>query len=219
MTRQHADGTSPVLDSLRASRVIAILRGTRADRIPAVADVLVTAGIYCIEVTLNTAGALAALAAITAAPPSGIMLGAGTVLAPDAAVRAVEAGARYLVTPNVDPPVIAAGVERGVAVFPGALTPTEIAAAWAAGGAAVKVFPAGALGADYIRAVRAPLDDIPLVPTGGIPIDAAGAYLDAGAIAVAIGGPLVGDALEGGSLHTLAERARRLTAALGAREI
>jgi 2-dehydro-3-deoxyphosphogluconate aldolase/(4S)-4-hydroxy-2-oxoglutarate aldolase len=219
MTRHHADGTSPVLNSLRASGVIAILRGTRADRAPAVADVLAAAGISCIEITLNTAGALAALAAITAAPPPGIMLGAGTVLSPDAAARAVNAGARYLVTPNVDPAVIAAGVDRRVAVFPGALTPTEIAAAWAAGAAAVKVFPAGALGPDYIRAVRAPLDHVPLVPTGGIPIDAAGAYLDAGAIAVAIGGPLVGDALEGGSLRTLAERAQGLAAALGARAI
>jgi 2-dehydro-3-deoxyphosphogluconate aldolase/(4S)-4-hydroxy-2-oxoglutarate aldolase len=217
MTRHHADGTSPVLDSLRASGVIAILRGTRADRIPAVADVLVTAGISCIEITLNTAGALAALAALAAAPPSGSMLGAGTVLSPDAAARAVDAGARYLVTPNVDPAVIAAGVDRGVAVFPGALTPTEIAAAWTAGAAAVKVFPAGALGADYIRAVRAPLDHIPLVPTGGISIDAADTYLDAGAIGVAIGGPLVGDALEGGDLRTLAERARGLVASLGAR--
>jgi 2-dehydro-3-deoxyphosphogluconate aldolase/(4S)-4-hydroxy-2-oxoglutarate aldolase len=214
MTRPAAPDAPPVLDAVRASGVIAILRGRQADRVRAVAETLAAAGVPCIEVALNTPGGLHALAALAADPPAGAVLGAGTVLDPDAVRSAVDAGARYLVTPNVDPAVVAAGTHRGVPVFAGALTPTEIAAAWTAGAAAVKVFPAGTLGAGYLRAVRGPLDHIPLVPTGGIRIEDAAAYLDAGAIAVGMSAPLLDDALEGGDVRALAERARRLVASL-----
>jgi 2-dehydro-3-deoxyphosphogluconate aldolase/(4S)-4-hydroxy-2-oxoglutarate aldolase len=131
------------------------------------------------------------------------------------AERAVEAGATYLISPDFRPEVVAWGVERGVPVVPGALTPTEIAAAFTAGATAVKVFPVSAVGGPaYLKAVRAPLPEVPLVPTGGVGLDDIGAYLDAGAAAVGIGAPLLGDAGDpGGDLAALGHRARRAVAA------
>jgi 2-dehydro-3-deoxyphosphogluconate aldolase/(4S)-4-hydroxy-2-oxoglutarate aldolase len=128
---------------------------------------------------------------------------------------AVAAGAGYLVAPDLRPEVVGWAVGRGLPVVPGALTPTEVAAAWGAGATAVKVFPVSAVGgAAYVRAVRAPLPEVPLVPTGGVGVDDIGAYLDAGAVAVGLGSPLLGDAGDpGGDLAALADRARRAVAA------
>jgi 2-dehydro-3-deoxyphosphogluconate aldolase/(4S)-4-hydroxy-2-oxoglutarate aldolase len=142
----------------------------------------------------------------------------GTVLTADEVDRAVDAGARFVVSPSVVPEVIEAAQRHGIASYPGALTPTEIHTAWRAGATAVKLFPAGTLGPSYLTAVRAPLPDVPLVPTGGVDVEAVGAWLDAGAVAVGLGGPLIGDALKpGGDLDALAERARAVCAAAGAR--
>jgi 2-dehydro-3-deoxyphosphogluconate aldolase / (4S)-4-hydroxy-2-oxoglutarate aldolase len=114
--------------------------------------------------------------------------------------------------------VIEAATRHGIASYPGAFTPTEIHAAWSAGASAVKLFPGGALGPGYLKAVRAPLPDIPLVPTGGVDVDAIGAWLDAGAAAVGLGSPLIGNAMTpDGDLDALAERARAVCAAVGAR--
>jgi 2-dehydro-3-deoxyphosphogluconate aldolase/(4S)-4-hydroxy-2-oxoglutarate aldolase len=202
------------LDALAATRVVAILRGHDAGRVAETARTLADAGVRCIEVTLNTPGALAALRGLAADPPAGALVGAGTVLDAGDVRNAVAAGARYLITPNVDLDVIAAGRSSGVPFVPGAFTPTEIATARRAGAAAVKVFPAATGGPGYLRAVRAPLQDVPLLATGGIDLDAAPAYVAAGALGVGMGGPLLGDALAGGSLDALADRARRLLAAL-----
>jgi 2-dehydro-3-deoxyphosphogluconate aldolase/(4S)-4-hydroxy-2-oxoglutarate aldolase len=145
--------------------------------------------------------------------PDGIDLGMGTVLTADEVDRAVDAGARFVVSPSVVPAVIEAATRRGIASYPGAFTPTEIHTVWSA----VKLFPGGALGPGYLKAVRAPLTDIPLVPTGGVDIEAVGAWLDAGAVAVGLGSPLIGNALAAdGDLHALAERARAVCAAAGA---
>jgi 2-dehydro-3-deoxyphosphogluconate aldolase / (4S)-4-hydroxy-2-oxoglutarate aldolase len=123
--------------------------------------------------------------------------------------------AGYLVAPDFRPEVVGWAVERGLPVVPGALTPTEVAAAWGAGATAVKVFPVSAVGGPaYVRAVRAPLPEVPLVPTGGVGIDDIGAYLDAGAAAVGLGSPLLGDAGDPhGDLAALADRTRRAVAA------
>ena len=131
------------------------------------------------------------------------------------AERAAEAGATYLIAPDFRADVVAWAVERELPVVPGALTPTEVAAAWAAGATAVKVFPVSAVGGPaYVKAVRAPLPEVPLMPTGGVGIDDIGAYLAAGAAAVGVGAPLLGDAGgPGGDLAALAARARRAVAA------
>ena len=119
---------------------------------------------------------------------------------------AVEAGAQACVSPALAPEVIEACREAGVPAIPGAMTPTEIETAWRLGAEMVKVFPASVGGPDYVRAIRAPLPDIPLVPTGGVGIGDAAQYLAAGAVAVGIGSPLLGDACAGGDLDALRER-------------
>jgi 2-dehydro-3-deoxyphosphogluconate aldolase/(4S)-4-hydroxy-2-oxoglutarate aldolase len=193
---------------------IAILRASSAERFGAVTDVLVEAGLPAVEYTLTTSGVLAAIEAYAKRKPDDVALGAGTVTTADEARRAVEAGATYLITPAVFPEVLAEGARLGVPVLPGALTPTEIVTAWRQGAAMVKLFPASLGGLSYLKAVRAPLPEIPLVPTGGVDPANAGDWLAAGAAAVAVGSPLVGDACEGGDLAALAERARVLVASV-----
>jgi 2-dehydro-3-deoxyphosphogluconate aldolase / (4S)-4-hydroxy-2-oxoglutarate aldolase len=199
----------PVGDQLAATRVVAILRAGNADRAEAVADVLVEAGVRSLELTLTTKGALEVVERLATRLPGEVEVGVGTVLAAEEVDRSVDAGAAFVVSPTVEPEVIAAALRRGVASYPGALTPTEIAAAWRAGASAVKLFPGGSVGPGYLKAVRAPLPDIPVVPTGGIEVAAVADWLRAGALAVGMGGPLIGDALEpGGDLRALADRAR-----------
>lgn len=190
------------------SRVIAIVRGGGERNLMPTCRTLVDAGIGAIEITTNTTGWEQAVRALAA--EASVAIGAGTVLTPGHVVRAAEAGASYVVAPNVDLDVARAAAERGLGWLPGALSPTEIIRAWGAGATAVKIFPAASVGgASYVRQVRAPLDDIPLVPTGGVVLDDISEYLASGAVAVGIGSPLIGDALEGGDLRALVSRAIR----------
>ena len=205
------------LEQLAAVPVVAILRAADAGRFLQVGRVLYEAGVRAVEVTLTSAGALEAFGRLREELPGDALLGVGTVRSVADAEAAVGAGAAYLVAPDFRPEVVAWAVERGVPAVPGALTPTEIAAAWAAGATAVKLFPVSAAGGPaYLTAVRAPLPEVPLVPTGGVGLGDIGAYLAAGAAAVGIGGPLLGDAGDpGGDLDALAGRARRAVAAAG----
>ncbi|MFJ8301139.1 bifunctional 4-hydroxy-2-oxoglutarate aldolase/2-dehydro-3-deoxy-phosphogluconate aldolase [Streptomyces sp. NPDC094447] len=204
--------------ALTTTPVIAILRSRSAARFPEVAETLREEGIHAVEFTLTTPGTLAALREFSQQRPTGLALGAGTVITPRQAEQAVAAGATYLITPAYSPEVVAEAQRLGVPVLPGALTPTEILSAWQQGAALVKLFPGSFGGPEYVRAVRAPLPDVPLVPTGGISIEEAPAYLAAGAAALGMGSPLVGDACEGGDLAALRERAARLVSSLrGAR--
>jgi 2-dehydro-3-deoxyphosphogluconate aldolase / (4S)-4-hydroxy-2-oxoglutarate aldolase len=204
----------PVGDQLAATRVVAILRAENAARAEAVVDVLVEAGVRSLELTLTTAGALEVVERLAARVPDDVEVGVGTVLTAQDVERAADAGATFVVSPSVEPEVIAAALRRGLASYPGAFTPTEMVAAWKAGASAVKLFPAGQLGPGYLRAVRGPLPDIAVVPTGGIGTADVGDWLAAGALAVGMGGPLIGDALTpDGDLAALAERARATIAA------
>jgi 2-dehydro-3-deoxyphosphogluconate aldolase/(4S)-4-hydroxy-2-oxoglutarate aldolase len=205
----------PFLERVAAVPLVAILRAADAGRFLEVGRVLYEAGVRAVEVTLTSTGALEALGRLRAALPEDALLGVGTVRSAADAERAVDAGATYVVAPDLRPEVVAWAVAHGVPVVPGALTPTEIAAAWAAGATAVKVFPVSAVGGPaYLEAVRAPLPEVPLVPTGGVGLGDIGAYLAAGAAAVGVGSPLLGDAGDpGGDLDALAGRARRAVAA------
>ncbi|WP_406304515.1 bifunctional 4-hydroxy-2-oxoglutarate aldolase/2-dehydro-3-deoxy-phosphogluconate aldolase [Streptomyces sp. NBC_00885] len=196
--------------ALADAPVIAILRSGSAGRFAAVADTLHRSGVRAVEFTLTTPGVLTALREYAGTKPAGLALGAGTVTTPADAQRAVEAGATYLITPAVCLDVLAEAQRLGVPVLPGALTPSEILTAWRAGATMVKLFPASAGGPSYLAAVRAPLPHVPLVPTGGIALDEAPAYLAAGAAALGMGSPLVGDACEGGDLDALHERVTNL---------
>jgi 2-dehydro-3-deoxyphosphogluconate aldolase/(4S)-4-hydroxy-2-oxoglutarate aldolase len=201
-----------VMEAIAAAGIVAVLRASDAGRFERVAEVLVEAGVTCVEFTLTSPGAVEALRRFAARIPAGVTLSAGTVLEPGTADAAIDAGASYLVSPTVGLDVIERARRRGVAALPGAFTPTEILWAWRAGADAVKLFPASVGGPAYLRAVRAPLPEVPLVPTGGVGLEEIGRYLDAGALAVGLGGPLVGDAGEGGDLAALRRRAEAAVA-------
>lgn len=189
--------------------IVAILRAPAADRFAEVAETLVTAGIRAVEFTFTTPGVAEAISSYAERKPEFVALGAGTVTTLENARTAVEAGATYLVSPDTNVEVIEEAKRLGVPIIAGAFTPTEILTAWRAGATMVKVFPISVGGTSYLRAIRGPLPDIPLVPTGGVDIANAGAYLQAGATAVGVGKPLVENACEpDGSLDALADRAR-----------
>jgi 2-dehydro-3-deoxyphosphogluconate aldolase/(4S)-4-hydroxy-2-oxoglutarate aldolase len=203
-------GERPAITAqLRDSGVVAILRAGRPDHLETVARELAGAGVTCLELTLTTPGALEALTRLRGSLEAGVALGLGSVIDAGQARAALDAGAEFLVSPGVCEDVAQAAGARGVACYPGAFTPTEILAAWRLGVPAVKLFPAGTGGPGYLRDVRGPLPDIALVPTGGVALEQIADYIAAGAAAVGLGGPLIGDALDGGSTSALRERARR----------
>jgi 2-dehydro-3-deoxyphosphogluconate aldolase / (4S)-4-hydroxy-2-oxoglutarate aldolase len=169
-------------------RVIAILRGLPPAQALEVSYALAEAGVRAIEVTVDSPDAFAVIGELSGI--AGVTAGAGTVLDIGDAERALEAGASFLITPVVDVAVIGWAEARGVPIMPGAMTPTEVSTAWTAGAAAVKLFPAGTLGASYVRAIRAPLPHIPLIPTGGVDDKTVGDFFRAGAFAVGAGGAL-----------------------------
>ncbi|MET7702432.1 bifunctional 4-hydroxy-2-oxoglutarate aldolase/2-dehydro-3-deoxy-phosphogluconate aldolase [Streptomyces sp. NPDC005485] len=176
---------------LGRTRVMAILRSADASALPAVARALASGGVTCLEITLTTVGALDALAAVRAELGPDVAVGAGTVITAGQARDALAAGAEFLVAPLVDTTVVRNAADLGIPCYPGAWTPTEVSQAWRAGAAAVKLFPAATGGPAHLRQLRAPLPDIPLVAVGGVGIDQARDYLDAGACAVGIGSPLL----------------------------
>jgi 2-dehydro-3-deoxyphosphogluconate aldolase/(4S)-4-hydroxy-2-oxoglutarate aldolase len=206
-------GRPALPEAIATCRVVAIARRVPAALLPGVAQALRDAGVLALEVTLDGADGLAGLQALAEnAQNAGMALGAGTVLDVAAAEQAVRAGATYLVTPHVDPALIAWAAQRGVPMLPGALTPTEVLTAWRAGAAAVKLFPADSLGPAYVKALRGPLHDVPLVPTGGVSDANAADYLAAGAVALGVGGWLIGR----GRPDEVARRAGSLMAAVRA---
>jgi 2-dehydro-3-deoxyphosphogluconate aldolase/(4S)-4-hydroxy-2-oxoglutarate aldolase len=195
--------------------VVAVARRPAPDDVRSIADALAAGGVEALELTLNDPEATALLAIQAAADHatrtgSRIVVGAGTVLSISAAERAIDAGATFLVSPHVDVELVRWAAERGVPMLPGAATPTEVLAAWQAGAAAVKVFPASVLGPTFVREMRGPFPDIPLQPTGGITTDNAGDFIRAGAVAVGIGSWL----FAGGDVASIVERANQAVAAV-----
>jgi 2-dehydro-3-deoxyphosphogluconate aldolase / (4S)-4-hydroxy-2-oxoglutarate aldolase len=204
----------PLSDRLTSSKVIAVLRAPHVAALPPVCDVLVEEGILSLELTLTTPGMLDALPELVYRYLDAADVGVGTILTQSEAHRAMDSGAQYLVTPTMNLPVINLAVERQIAIFPGGLTPTELAAGWNAGATAVKIFPAQTVGAGYLKHLRGPFPDLEAIPSGGVDLEAAREWLDAGAAAVSIGGPLLGDALRGGDQSALRERCRAVRAVI-----
>jgi 2-dehydro-3-deoxyphosphogluconate aldolase / (4S)-4-hydroxy-2-oxoglutarate aldolase len=184
-----------------------VIRAGRTDAAVAVVEALLEAGLYVAEITMTVPNAIEAIASVTKRFAHQVLVGAGTVTDAETTARAIDAGAEFIVTPCLIPDVIDAARRADVAVLPGALTPTEVFEAFRKGGDMVKVFPAQNVGgATYLRALRAPFPDIPLVPTGGVTLDNITEMFDAGAAAVGVGSELISkDAL-----------ARRDYAAIGA---
>lgn len=182
---------SPVLEAIERSRIVAIVRLERYDRAVEVARALLEGGISAVEFTLTGQGANEAIAACRAALGDAAQVGVGTVLRPEDAHASIDAGAQFVVTPALRPAVIGACRARSVPILCGALTPSEALQAHEAGAEMVKIFPARAFGPAYIKDLLAPLPFLKVVPTGGVSAENARAYLDAGAVAVGIGGNLV----------------------------
>jgi 2-dehydro-3-deoxyphosphogluconate aldolase / (4S)-4-hydroxy-2-oxoglutarate aldolase len=208
----------PILELLREDRLLAVLRGSDADVLVSCASVLADSGVRVVELTLSSPAGLDALRRCTAELAGDVLLGAGTVLDAGQARAAVDAGARYLVTPGVAEGVLAVGQALGVPVLCGALTPTEVMTAVRLGAAAVKVFPISAMGGPrYLRDLRAPFPGTEFIAIGGVGLTDVPQYLDAGALAVGVGSPLLGTAAEDTGWEAqdgLARRARDyLTAA------
>ncbi len=196
--------------ALERSRVVAILRRTEARLAVETAEALLRGGISVIEVTLNTPGALEMLRAMRDAVGDRALLGAGTVLDLAAADAALAAGAQFIVSPHTDANLVSAMVARGIACIPGALSTTEVLTAWRAGACLVKLFPAGPVGPGYVKDVRGPLADIPLLPTGGVTLENAPAFIAAGAWGLGLGSALVAPDLV--AARRFAELARRAAA-------
>ncbi|MEV7145612.1 bifunctional 4-hydroxy-2-oxoglutarate aldolase/2-dehydro-3-deoxy-phosphogluconate aldolase [Streptomyces sp. NPDC093084] len=200
--------------ALTSRRLLAIVRGCDPDAALRTVLALAEEGVELIEVSLSGTDALTVLARAAAELGPGRPLGAGTVLTAADARAAHRAGAGFAVTPGLGAGVDTA-LDLGMPVLAGVFTPTDVIAAQARGAAALKLFPAAeAGGAAYLKALRGPFPDAVLVPVGGVDVVAARAYLAAGATAVGVGSPLVGDAADGGDLAALRERARAFLAAV-----
>jgi len=174
------------------------------------AETIYAAGIPIIEITLTTPGALNLIEEFAARYPD-FAIGAGTVLDDETAQKAADAGARFITSPGFVPETVAAANRNDIVVFPGALTPTEVIAAWKAGADFVKIFPAAPLsGAAYVRSLKAPLPQVPLIVTGGVNQLNVTDYIVAGASAIGVGGELFPiEALHYRQEHRIQELARR----------
>jgi 2-dehydro-3-deoxyphosphogluconate aldolase / (4S)-4-hydroxy-2-oxoglutarate aldolase len=181
-----------IVNSIAACGLIPVIRTTEASQAIKVADALEKGGAPVFEITMTVPGALKVLEELAKTVSDGVVLGAGTVLDAETARLAILAGAQFIVSPTLDAETIKMCNRYAKVVVPGALTPTEILQAWEMGADFVKVFPADAVGGpSYIKAVKAPLPQVELVPTGGVDIHTAPEFIKAGATAVGAGGSLI----------------------------
>lgn len=199
-----------VIQRILDEKVFAVLRLQHTEQIELIVESLISGGITIIEITMNSRKAEETIYRIAKDFPA-VLIGAGTVIGVEAATRAVESGAKFLVSPVTDLDMLAVAQQVGVASMAGALTPTEAWQAAQAGSDFVKLFPLAGLGPHYLRAMRGPLPDIRYVPTNGVTVENVAEWFEAGAAAVGIGTPLVSDRdIEAGNLSIIAERARNM---------
>jgi 2-dehydro-3-deoxyphosphogluconate aldolase/(4S)-4-hydroxy-2-oxoglutarate aldolase len=191
--------------------IVPVVRASSAKQAIAAAVAVAAGGISIVEVTMTVPGALDAITQLVKTLGKEVIVGAGTVLDTEAARQCFDAGAEFLVSPGLDLGTVKAANQAGKLIMAGALTPTEVITAWKGGADFVKVFPASAVGgASYLKALRGPLPQIPLVPTGGVNLNTAADFLKAGASALGIGGELVlAAALTSGNVAQITELARR----------
>ena len=195
--------------------VVAVIRMKDPAKLRAVFDALAEGGVKAIEVTMTVPGAVDLIAQLSKSLPAGIVLGAGTVIDAATARAVIDAGARFIVSPVFRREVVSTCLERGVVAAPGCFSPTEILDAHEMGADVVKVFPATALGPQYIKDLRAPMPQLRLMPTGGVTLDNAGDWIRAGAVAVGVGSALLDTkAIDEGRLDVIVNNARRIVASV-----
>ena len=217
MTREE------IFHRIRERRIIAIVRGQRPENLMPLAEALARGGVDLMEITFQQGKpstwqeTLEGIREISAQYGDQLLCGAGTVMHVEQVRLAHEAGAKYIISPNVDEDVIRETVALDIVSLPGAMTPTEIVAAYAYGANAVKVFPLGCLGSDYLRALRGPLGHIPLMAVGGVNEHNAAEFLHAGAVGLGIGGSLVDSVLvAAGKFEEITQIARSYRAVVDA---
>ena len=211
------DSRREVVDAIEQLGVVAIIRMKDAAKLRAVFDALAEGGVRAIEVTMTVPDAVSLIRKLASSIPSNLLLGAGTVVDAATARAVIDAGARFVVSPVFRPDVVTACHERDVVAAPGCFTPTEILNAHDLGADVVKVFPATALGPQFIKDIRAPLPQLKLMPTGGVSLDNAGEWIRAGAVAVGAGSALLdARAIEEGQLEVVTANARRIVASVAA---
>jgi 2-dehydro-3-deoxyphosphogluconate aldolase / (4S)-4-hydroxy-2-oxoglutarate aldolase len=203
---------SEVVRRIGVAGWVAIVRCDSTEEALRIGEGCALGGAAAVEVTFSVPNATDVIRALSERFGAGdILVGAGTVLNPVMAREALDAGAQYIISPHFNPATVAFCVREGAAVMPGAMTPTEIVLAHEAGADVIKVFPSEIVGPAFIRAVRAPLPHIPLMPTGGVTLDNIEQWFDAGVFAVGIGSYVSAPA-KTGDLAGVAKRARELTA-------
>lgn len=211
--RAASDARTSVVERVAREGAVAVLRLADAEQTVRAAEWLIAGGVTALEVTLTTRGATDAIRELVSRHGDAALVGAGSVLDADAARRAVDAGARFVVSPVTLPAVLDAAAAMGVAAMPGAFTPTEALRAHQMGASIVKVFPSEVLGPAFIKGVLAPMPFLRLMPTGGVTPDNVGDWLRAGAIAVGLGSALADPKLvAAGDEAAVTDRARRLVA-------
>jgi 2-dehydro-3-deoxyphosphogluconate aldolase/(4S)-4-hydroxy-2-oxoglutarate aldolase len=200
-----------MMELIQKTGVIAIMRAKSSNQLLAAADAIKAGGVQAIEVTMTTPGALDVIRRATERYGAAVLFGVGSVLDPESARAAILAGAQFVVSPTLNLKTIELCHRYSIPVVPGAYTPTEILTAWEAGADMVKVFPASMGGPAYLKAVKAPLPQVKLVPVGGVNLDNTADFIRAGAEVVGVGSALVSQKLlEASDFATLTERARRL---------
>jgi 2-dehydro-3-deoxyphosphogluconate aldolase / (4S)-4-hydroxy-2-oxoglutarate aldolase len=196
-------------------RIIPVVRAPSPELAMRAASAVAAGGIPIVEITMTVPGAGEVIAELRRTMRGQILIGAGTVLDAGAAERCVEAGAEFLVSPGFDAETVAFAKQKGILMMAGALTPTEVIAAWRAGSDFVKIFPCGNVGGPaYIKALKAALPQIEMVPTGGVNLNNAADYFKAGASAIGVGGELVS---ENRDMAQISETARKFADATCAR--
>lgn len=198
------------LAQIREIGLVPVIRAESPEMASQAIEAIRAGGVPILEITMTVPGAVRLIEEMTAHYGREALVGAGTVLDPETARACILAGARFVVSPSLNRETIACCRRYGVAVLPGALTPTEVVAAWEAGADLVKVFPAGAVGGpSYIKALKAPLPQIDLVPTGGVSLKTAADFIKAGATALGVGADLVDtQALARGEAGEITRKAR-----------
>src|SRR6266404_429596 len=203
-----------VRDRIIEIGIVPVVRASSAGEACVAADAVCQGGIPIVEITMTVPGAMDVIRDLVKSCASDVLIGAGTVLNPEAARRCLDAGAQFLVSPGLNLKTVELAVREGKLIMAGALTPTEVITAWDAGADFVKIFPCGQVGgAKYIKALKGPLPQIPLVPTGGVNLNTAAEFIEAGAAALGIGSELVqSDALKTGNSEIIVENARKFVA-------
>jgi len=195
---------------IQQTGVVAIMRANSSDQLLAAADALKAGGVNAIEVTMTTPGALDVIRQATARYGPEVAFGVGSVLDPETARAAILAGARFVVCPTLNLETIRLCQRYGVPVVPGAYTPTEVLTAWEAGADLVKLFPASVGGPAYLKAIKAPLPQVKLVPVGGVDLETTTDFVRAGAEVVGVGSALINQKLlDAGDLGRITDLARQ----------